>query len=513
MVTRLQRRAGLVVLTGALILGAAVTWRWQRPGLGVRVIPGPGRPVIRIQPRGWLDVRRWWVTAGGGMVWQGSGPGRQAYRAAVPAGSGRMTVHVSGLAWGLWPARWERRVYVAAPLALTRAAPGWVGEGHPLVLEFDHPPRQLTVKVDGRRVRWRFAPGGSRVLIPIGGPAGASESVTVTARGAGGGRLVRTLVVHTAPSLAVHLASGPYLAGRTPVLLVWNQPVALSEAARAALNWIPAVPGRWQQAGPRCWAFRPRAPWEAGHAETLALAAVPGLVSSFGRHLEAGRVWQFFGYVPPAPAYWLLPGHPHTVYLTVDGLTTVRPPRSLLQAVEAGVPITAFLPARQVRADPGFWRRWVVAGGVMEDGTEDGRLLADLPWDQQRRAWAVARLQEARWLGIDPGLGRPPGGVVTPVEQMAAAEAGIRALILWSAVLGPGDRLQTWNGRPLSGGEIIRMTWGPGSAAALRVLETRLRAAHLHLGRLPQAVPGAPVPVKPVGGSADPTSSTAPAGA
>jgi hypothetical protein len=43
-----------------------------------------------------------------------------------------------------------------------------------------------------------------------------------------------------------------------------------------------------------------------------------------------------------------------------------------------------------------------------------------------------------------------------------------------------GDRIETWNGKPLSPGEIVILHWVPGLGHQLAVLLAAIRARHLN---------------------------------
>ena len=86
----------------------------------------------------------------------------------------------------------------------------------------------------------------------------------------------------------------------------------------------------------------------------------------------------------------------------------------------------------------------------------------------------------------DPVLGRPPYGAFDPAVEGAAARAGLTALAGWSATVS-GNRIQTWDGRPLRPGEIVILHWVPGLGRQLVTLLAAIRALHLHPARLTPA--------------------------
>jgi hypothetical protein len=93
--------------------------------------------------------------------------------------------------------------------------------------------------------------------------------------------------------------------------------------------------------------------------------------------------------------------------------------------------------------------------------------------------WAQARTDLGRWLGQTPAIGRPPYGAFNREVEVAAARAGLVSLAGWSATMS-GDRIQTWNGKPLAPGEIVILHWVPGLGRQLTALLAKIRALHLN---------------------------------
>ena len=94
-----------------------------------------------------------------------------------------------------------------------------------------------------------------------------------------------------------------------------------------------------------------------------------------------------------------------------------------------------------------------------------------------RRPWGQDRTLLGRWLGQVPAVGRPPYGAFDPAG--GGARGGLTALAGWSATMS-GDRIETWNGKPLSPGEIVILHWVPGLGRQLTVLLAAIRARHLN---------------------------------
>jgi hypothetical protein len=79
----------------------------------------------------------------------------------------------------------------------------------------------------------------------------------------------------------------------------------------------------------------------------------------------------------------------------------------------------------------------------------------------------------------------------------AARQAGIKYIVMWSAIFSPNangvydlsSTLQTWNGGPLSSGEIIILHCVPGLTGALETVVQDIKAAHLSVGNLAYYLP------------------------
>jgi hypothetical protein len=127
----------------------------------------------------------------------------------------------------------------------------------------------------------------------------------------------------------------------------------------------------------------------------------------------------------------------------------------------------------------GYWKAFVAAGGLIGDHTVSHPYLTKLTLDRATTQWRQARTALGRWLGQSPVMGRPPYGAFDRTVEVAAARAGLTALAGWSASMS-GNRIETWNGKPLGPGEIVILHWVPGLGQQLAALLTAIRALHLN---------------------------------
>ncbi len=166
------------------------------------------------------------------------------------------------------------------------------------------------------------------------------------------------------------------------------------------------------------------------------------------------------------------------VYITVDDGWT--PSQQVLTLMHHNyLPITAFLIADAARENLSYWKKFVAAGGIIGDHTVSHPDLTKVSLSQATAQWKQDRTDLDHWLGQTPAIGRPPYGAFNSTAEVAAARAGLTALAGWSATMS-GNRIQTWNGEPLSPGEIVILHWVPGLGQQLAVLLSEIRALHLN---------------------------------
>jgi peptidoglycan/xylan/chitin deacetylase (PgdA/CDA1 family) len=166
------------------------------------------------------------------------------------------------------------------------------------------------------------------------------------------------------------------------------------------------------------------------------------------------------------------------IYITVDdGWTPSADVLALMHRTY--LPITAFLIADAAREHLSYWKAFVAAGGIIGDHTVSHPNLTRLTRGRVTAQWRQGRTRLGRWLGQTPAVGRPPFGAFDRAVEVAAARGGLTALAGWSATMS-GDRIQTWDGKPLSPGEIVILHWDPGLGRQLTVLLAAIRAQHLN---------------------------------
>lgn len=162
----------------------------------------------------------------------------------------------------------------------------------------------------------------------------------------------------------------------------------------------------------------------------------------------------------PAPVISFGPPGGGAFYITIDD-GWYPDPQVLTLMQQTHVPITAFLISNAAAEDLDYWKAFVAAGGDIEDHTVSHPDLTTLGESADEAQWAGAAQAFTAWFGPAPTLGRPPYGVVNTNVRIAASQAGLRDVVLWSASMYNGQ-LTTYDGRPLRAGEIVIFHWIPG---------------------------------------------------
>jgi peptidoglycan/xylan/chitin deacetylase (PgdA/CDA1 family) len=166
------------------------------------------------------------------------------------------------------------------------------------------------------------------------------------------------------------------------------------------------------------------------------------------------------------------------IYITIDDGWT--PSQQVLTLMHQDyLPITTFLIADAAKENLSYWKKFVAAGGIIGDHTVSHPDLTKVSLSEATTQWKQDRTDLGQWLGQTPSVGRPPYGDFNSTTEVAAHRAGLTALAGWSATMS-GNRIQTWNGKPLSPGEIVILHWVPGLGQQLAALVTQIKALNLN---------------------------------
>jgi peptidoglycan/xylan/chitin deacetylase (PgdA/CDA1 family) len=307
----------------------------------------------------------------------------------------------------------------------------------------------------GGTVRVPVSAGGrTRLLVRLTGSQSLTKTLTintprpmrVVASGASTGRWL----VYTSDPLRAGLPQ--VLCGTDKVSMVAPSQVAVSESATACQTQLQLTAQNGEQA-----------------TVPVTIPALPEAKAKAKAQAHAAKVARLYCFANPAG---------RAIYITIDDGWT--PSAEVLDLMhQTYLPITAFLISEAADEHLSYWKSFVAAGGMIGDHTVSHPYLTKLTLAKATSQWRQARTALGRWLGQTPVVGRPPYGAFDRKVEVAAAHGGLTALAGWSATMS-GNRIQTWNGKPLSPGEIVILHWVPGLGHQLTVLLAAIRALHLN---------------------------------
>lgn len=138
-----------------------------------------------------------------------------------------------------------------------------------------------------------------------------------------------------------------------------------------------------------------------------------------------------------------------------------------------------FLTSRFIIDNPIFFKDFISAGSLIEDHTLDHRLLTSLSYIEQKREICGEADKLTQLYGRRPVLFRPPGGSYNQDTRKAAADCGMRAVVLWIAKANGGS-MQYQVGHGLRPGDIVLMHFRPEFQKDIQAFVDAEKAAGLH---------------------------------
>ncbi|MFD7435118.1 polysaccharide deacetylase family protein [Streptomyces sp. NPDC059861] len=256
--------------------------------------------------------------------------------------------------------------------------------------------------------------------------------------------------------------------------------------------------------------------WTAGVALLLALLAGCALPDGpHGRSVEAGaapgsaasqppphRRWGLSAPLSPPPSPLRHPARPvdglapvldriptsrKVVFLTFDD-GAEKDPRFVDMVRELRLPVSMFLTDSVVGPGYGHFARLRSVGASVQNHTLDHAALRGLPYAGQR-AEICGQQQKLRVrFGVRPHLFRPPYGTYDTTTRKAAADCGIKAIVLWRATMNAADLTFTKGPVRLRPGDIVSVPSTETPEPMLRerttLLLRRVQEAGLTVGRL-----------------------------
>jgi Polysaccharide deacetylase len=345
------------------------------------------------------------------------------------------------------------------------------------------------------RLGWAFSPASNSVTIHLTSPPGttvlAQSRLTVSEHGgghwsAGGGTIQVPVPAGSRTSLLVQL-TGPQSLTKTFTVTAPAAPRIVT-AGTSAGRWLmySSVPLRPGAAEVLCGTHQVSFVASTQLSVPESATACHGTLQLTGQNGERtavpvtipARATVKIRAVSVARLYCFADPAGRAIYITIDdGWTPSAQVLALMH--QTYLPITAFLISDAAKENLSYWKAFAAAGGLIGDHTVSHPYLTKLTQSRATAQWSQARTALGRWLGQTPVMGRPPYGAFNHTVEVAAARGGLTALAGWSATMS-GNRIETWDGKPLSPGEIVILHWVPGLGQQLAALVAEIQALHLN---------------------------------
>ncbi|HEV8555415.1 MAG TPA: polysaccharide deacetylase family protein [Actinophytocola sp.] len=157
-----------------------------------------------------------------------------------------------------------------------------------------------------------------------------------------------------------------------------------------------------------------------------------------------------------APVIRRIPTDKPYVFITIDD-GEIKDPNALSLITQSGFRPTMFLAQKFVAGEAAYFRDIRdQTGADIEDHTVNHPNLRGKPYAFQRKEICDDADAEAAEFGRRPVLFRPPYGNWDTNTQKAAADCGMRAVVLWTAAVNNGV-VQFQEGDHLKAGDIVLM--------------------------------------------------------
>jgi len=157
-----------------------------------------------------------------------------------------------------------------------------------------------------------------------------------------------------------------------------------------------------------------------------------------------------------APVVRKIPTDKRYVFITIDD-GDIKDPNALELIRKSDARPTLFLAQKFVTGHEDYFRAIRdQAGAVIQDHTINHPNLRGKPYDFQRKEICDNADAENREFGHRPWLFRPPYGNYDTNTQKAAADCGMRVIVLWTAAVNDGV-VQFQQGDHLNPGDIVLM--------------------------------------------------------
>lgn len=160
-----------------------------------------------------------------------------------------------------------------------------------------------------------------------------------------------------------------------------------------------------------------------------------------------------------APAIRRLDTKQKVVFLGIDD-GAYKNPKVIEIMKKNKIRSSMFLADRFINDNRDFFKDLIPLGSKIENHTLNHKLLSQLPYEEQKTEICGMADLEEKVYGRRPVLFRPPGGDYNTDTQRAAADCGMKAVVLWIAKANGGS-MQYQGDKKLHPGDIVLMHFRP----------------------------------------------------
>lgn len=168
--------------------------------------------------------------------------------------------------------------------------------------------------------------------------------------------------------------------------------------------------------------------------------------------------------IPPvtnglAPVLTHIPTSEKVVFLGIDDGQN-KQDFELQMMKDNNIHASLFLAYKFIKDDPSFFADFIPEGSLIEDHTLDHYLLSNQSYASQKQDICGEADLFQKLYGRRPVFMRPPGGDYNTDTQRAAANCGMKAIVMWVAKANGGS-MQYQVGHSLRPGDIVLMHFRP----------------------------------------------------
>jgi peptidoglycan-N-acetylglucosamine deacetylase len=171
------------------------------------------------------------------------------------------------------------------------------------------------------------------------------------------------------------------------------------------------------------------------------------------------------------------------VFLGIDDGWT-KSPEAQDWLVQNKLPFSLFLENNAIKDNYDYFGLLQAAGMTIEDHTLTHPDMAKLSLEQQKAEICGTADTYEPVFGVRPVLFRPPYGSFNDDTRQAAAECGMKALILWHAKANGGSMQFQDGNASLQPGDIVLMHFRPEFLADMQAFIKQVQQANLQIGHL-----------------------------